>query len=208
MRHSRLAITLLFALIGHAVLIMLWPLGLEKRLPRIFDVELSIPEREVIAAPETSEIPDLPAVEPRPAENRLVEQIVQPESAETTPALNLERPPDINEPVEDLIKSFRPDLKAGIDRRQREKSRRQLHQSRRVLTEGLSEEAYFALEGPVSGHFKTAKGCFSLRDDLGEAIGLKGLEKRWWRTGCKEVRYSPFVLPGVEYDRLGRAIGP
>ena len=138
-----------------------------------------------------------------------------PETAEAIPGdqpipppLDLSRPeawPDDRpaEGVDAVIFAFRPELYEGLIERQGEQARARLLDERRIAVAGLTPDEYNAQKiDPFV--FKTEKGCFEQRMDFdGRVIG----EQRWWRVGCNEILENPLLLPALEYDALGRAIG-
>ncbi|MCR9260631.1 MAG: hypothetical protein NXH95_12955 [Pseudomonadaceae bacterium] len=132
-------------------------------------------------------------------------------SATPLPQLDLTRPDNWSEvessaeAPEDFARAFRGEFYQRLEQRQIDQARSQLLSGRRVAQRGLPADQYNALERPGSGHFKTAAGCFDLKADI---VGTIGGGQRAWITACKDLIRSPFELPPVEFDVLGRAIVP
>jgi hypothetical protein len=88
-----------------------------------------------------------------------------------------------NTPIE-----LRPAFARALEKRRQEQARNQRTAMKRIERLGLDESAYNAID-PMSGHMKTAKGCFDVRHDMmGDAVGLMGFEQRFWMSGCRDGR--------------------
>ena len=171
-------------------------------------VELVQPDREIDESKDGEILPDpVVAMPPAPA---VISQPA-PSSEAFSSELDMTRPDDWAEVVplpgsaEDFARAFRGEFYNRLEQRQTSQMRSQLHAGRRVAQRGLPAEQYNALEQPGSGHYKTAAGCFDLKPDI---VGTISGGQRAWVTACKDLIRSPFELPSVEFDALGRAVAP
>ncbi|MEE4283493.1 MAG: hypothetical protein V2I41_16245 [Pseudomonadales bacterium] len=129
----------------------------------------------------------------------------------TPPSLDLTSPDNwaevapMPDSAEGFVRAFRGEFYQRLEQRQISQARSQFLSGRRVAQRGLPADQYNALEQPGSGHYKTAAGCFDLKPDI---VGTIGGGQRAWMSACKDLIRSPFELPSVEFDALGRAVGP
>lgn len=208
----------------HAVVLWYLPGREQPRLVRIFDVQLQsiadpIAPQAIPLAPvrdtESVADDDTPTVRPtEPSTTPLAATKPDADADVPKPALRLARPQDwsvYDQPVDStdgLTQAFRAELFNALESRRAEQARTQTLKQRNFALHGLPVAQYNALQGATSNHLKTAMGCFDLRMDLdGRVIGAKGLERRWWRTGCKDLLQTPWQMPALEFDPVGRAIG-
>ena len=223
MGSRRIWVALGIAVAAHGVVLWLWPaadravrlpleltIELEAPLPPAPPLEPPLPETPApeSPAPETPDDPlDAVAEVPEPVP---VMEIADAEvdALPPPPALNLTRPdvwPEAppSEDVDAMVYAFRPELYQGLLERREEQARATVLDERRIAVAGLTPEEYNA-QGIRPTVVKTEKGCFEQRMDLdGRVIG----EQRWWRVSCNEILENPFLLPALEYDALGRAVG-
>lgn len=96
----------------------------------------------------------------------------------------------VHSPIE-----LRPFFARALGKRLQEQACHQRTAAKRIERRRLDETTCNAVD-PMSGHIKTAKGCFDLRDDTtGDAVGLMGFEQRFWMSGCRDGRRdTPFRL--------------
>ncbi len=216
MGSRRIWVALGVAVAAHAAFLWLWPAA-ERPLRQPLEVTLAHdttakppePERP---APELQPQPPPVAPENPPQPSAQVAEAAVPEDVapapEPAPVLDLTRPevwpddPPLPE-VDELVFAFRPELYEGLTDRREAQARAQVLKARRVAVAGLTPEEYNAQKvNPFV--FKTEQGCFEQRMDLdGRVIG----EQRWWRVSCNEILEDPLLLPPLEYDALGRAVG-
>ena len=206
-------LALAISVLGHVVLVLLYPNDQTERRVARFDVELLPPEPTATAEPAA----DVPEEPPPPVEESLAAEsepvvIAEPESApeEAKPTaaatiLNLSRPPDWDQIVNDIPGPsdnlvFNPSLGEALEKRTAERRREALIASRRGAVYGVADDDY-AREGVLGREIKRKGGCATLVEDKGVEEG-----QRWWASQCTETRQNPFTLPGIEYDALGRAV--
>ena len=140
-----------------------------------------------------------------------ISQLPEPSAPQRESApLNLERFPQWDkrfDPKPADAPVFRPQLAAGLKKRQQQKRRQQLLSLGTSLSQALNIDEYNAIDGTLDGHLKTAQGCFNKKDAIeGKIIGLTGIEKSWEMTGCKEVENSPWFKPELEFDAFHRVV--
>lgn len=83
---------------------------------------------------------------------------------------------------------LRPAFARALEKRRQEQARNRRTAVKRIERFGLVESTYNAID-LMSGHMKTAKGCFDVRHDMvGDAVGLTGFEQRFWMSGCRDGR--------------------
>lgn len=220
MQRHRIIFALGFALAVHAGALWWWaekPVSEHNKSATKIELvltQVSRPDEPVKPDQEVEEVTDdeiLPdPVIVMPAEST---EIAQPASSIEfpSPTLDLSRPDNWGEVAptsnnaEDFARAFRGEFYQRLEQRQISQARSQLHAGRRVAQRGLPAEQYNALEQPGSGHYKTAAGCFDLKPDI---VGTISGGQRAWITACKDLIRSPFELPSVEFDALGRAVAP
>jgi|GEM_PF-3223209 len=145
-----------------------------------------------------------------PSEPEAISEPTTP-SETTLPQLDLTQPENWAEvapmpgTAEDFARAFRGEFYQRLEQRQTAQARSQLLAGRRVVQRGLSAEQYNALEKPGSGHVKTDAGCFDLKPDI---FGTIAGGQRIWMTACKDLVRTPFELPSLEFDALGRTVVP
>ncbi len=211
-------LALTISVLAHIALILIYPNYQPERRVARFDVELVAPAPIALAepVPEIPEQPPLPVEEPLPAGTapaESVEPIPKPEaeldeanpSATTATILNLSRPPDWDQIVNDVPVlqgklAFNPALGEVLQRRHAERRREALVASRRGAIYGVADDDY-ARDGALGREIKGEGGCATLVEDKDVEEG-----QRWWASQCTETRQNPFTLPAIEYDALGRAV--
>lgn len=225
MERHRIIIAFGIALAGHACVFWWWgekPAVEDNEPAASLDLvltQVSRPDERVqpdqdIEEFEDSEVMPDPVSE-APSEPEVISQPAAAREALSTP-LNMTRPdnwaevgptPDVAEDgtAEDFARAFRGEFYARLEQRQTSKARSRLLSGRRVAQRGLSADQYNALELPGSGHYKSAAGCFDFKSDI---VGAISAGQRAWIAACKDLIRSPFELPSVEFDALGRAVVP
>ena len=163
------------------------------------------PEPQAVSEPELASLPESVTNDAHPS--------VEAETAVETglPRLDLTRPDNwadeapLPGTIEDYARTFRGDFYQRLEQRQTAKARSRLHTGRHTARFGLAANDYNAMERPGSGHYKTTAGCFDLKPDI---VGTIGGAQRAWIAACKDLIKTPFELPRVEFDALGRAMAP
>ena len=215
MGSGRIWVALGVAAAAHAACLWLWPIA-ERPVRQPIELTLEFetplpplpppetPKPAVQPAVVAEEIPPEPSV---PAAETAALEEIDP-APQPPPALDLTRPevwPDNppQEPVDEMVLAFRPELHEGLIERRAEQARAGVLDERRIAVAGLTPDEYNA-QGINPFVFKTEQGCFRQRMDLdGRVIGAR----RWWRVSCNEILENPLLLPALEYDALGRAVG-
>lgn len=220
------------ALLGHGLLALFWPVSdrAVRGLPEItYELARQVaPQSErVLQDAEAHDrtvqpvaLDSGPAVEekvflqpgpPEPERERAELESAETEAARAPggQALNLEAPRDWPGVEDDISAAtrFRPEFGEALRQRRTAQARSALLGRRQIEREGLSIEAYNALEGPVSNHIKTAQGCFTLRSVItGELHGSAGSGSQWYMTRCKGIFKDALSQSALETDAVGRAV--
>ncbi|XOV85046.1 MAG: hypothetical protein ACFHXK_07945 [bacterium] len=225
MQNHRLAISLGIALALHAAALWWWigvPEVAEHNPASTIDLVL-LQDLRATQMPQPAQVAEEvgpPVSQPDPSVPHVAPDVgsANPASAEPDTTRRIKpRKLDLSRPdnwadsapapgsVENHVRAFRGEFYQRLEQRQAAQGRRQLLAGRRIAQRGLPADQYNALERPGSGHYKTAAGCFDLKADIAGSIGA---DQRAWITACKDLITSPFELPALEFDSLGRAIAP
>lgn len=221
------AVAVAVSVLLHGLLLGLYVEPLERAgRPLVLEIALT-PRPTPEPAPEPIEDPppelDTPdtVIEPEPDERETAiepEVAVRPEpvaepaaqAAPVPPAprmvLNLERPSNWDELVEslpgpDIGLHFNPSLERSLRSRQAEQQRSALVAQRAASVYGVADEAY-SRQGGLGTELKQNGRCVTLVETPAVEEG-----SRWWVGRCRDTKINPFLLPAIEYDALGRAIG-
>jgi hypothetical protein len=213
MERRRITIALGIALAVHAGVIWWWsekPVVEDNKPAAVIDLVLTqiLHPDELVQSEQEVEKIQVRETLPEPIVQLPLEPqaIIEPAALIEAPSLSEVPAPqlDLSRP-EDFARAFRGEFYQRLEQRQTAQARSQLLAGRRVAQRGLPADQYNALENPGSGHFKTAAGCFDLKPDI---VGTLGGGQRAWITACKDLIRSPFELPALEFDALGRAVMP
>lgn len=154
--------------------------------------------------PAEAKVPGLPLDRPQPLED------LDAREPERPMVLNLERPTDWDRWIDPGAGSdqnastpflpFNAALEAALGTGIAARERRLLVAQRGAALYGVADSAY-AREGPRGTELKSDGRCVTLVEDRAVEAGA-----RWWATPCTDTRQTPFTLPPVGYDRLGRVV--
>ena len=224
MRDRAFLISLIVALLSHALLLWQWRVDQTRPLPAVSEsreIRFTLAQNPPPVKTRPPEpVPDAVELE-RESVNKSsnvsadTPTYVPPSNAPvpaSRPRLNLQRPNDLDPsrpppPGTSVVEAFRPQFHERLETRQQTKQRQQFLADRHRQRYGLTAEEDYALEGPTSNHVKTAAGCFSKMPVIaGRQIGLNGKQTRFWQTDCKDLLDSN--SSAIEFDGLGRVVPP